>query len=999
MRRPARTLAAWLVLVVVALPADIRAATPLPLEPPLPDLTGLVPFAATPLDKPRIELPPLTLPPTPEELPPLPLAGVEVPSDKPIAVLPPARPLACAGRWLGIASEQLECGRARYQRAEYDEAVRALDAAVRGASDPETIREARYWLAESLWRLGRFEQADLLFRQVAQDRSNPDLRLWAQHASGWTALRLGDAARAQDAFTPLLNAFPPVLDAWSRAGLAIALYQSNRFAEAERAWAELTARAVPAALRRDVAFWYGETLGRVGNYARAESELGRFVAGGVHPLLDAGLLRLGWWTLAAGRFAESAGTLRTYLSVSSRGMNGVSPRERDWADAGLALALLAAGDVTGAQAPLRALQSRRSPLATPVLLRMTRVALDARRAGEAQRLVQDLLGARLSGGARAWVLIASGEAYRLDGKTDDARTQFDLARTASPGGPTAPYAVLRLAQTNFEMREFAQAVSDVAAILPMPLTGDMRAAALLLQGEAAYAAGDYATAEAAYTRALTEAPSSPQAPLARLSLGWTALRRDRSADARRIFTEFAQAAPADPHAADALVIAAEMALESGDLEGGRQLLERTLSQYPNHPRAPFARLNRAIVLVRTGKVVEAQPDLRTWITRTPFAPLLGRAEAALGVALLAARLPADAAKELAVARREGVGALAALGLGVVKLTEKRWDEATRDLSEARDTGTARITATAEYALAVAAFHRGAIADFKKRAADVLAAAPAGPMAPRLLYVLTGIAAQEKDWKTALASARRLADAFAADEAADDALERVGAAAASVPVWPVVHESYALLRQKFPQSPFVADSRFAFGLALVETKRAAEGRGELEAFVAAAPNDPRAAQAYVALARAREATGDRKAALDAYTRAAGDGRGTALTTEAGFSSARLLLEDRRWAEARVVLGRLVKSDDASVAARAALAIGETYQREGEHLGAAEYFMTAAYLEPTSSSGRQGLLGAGQSFATLKQPEAAATVYRKLLAQPDLPADVADAARKGLAAVTR
>ncbi|MGH7278313.1 MAG: tetratricopeptide repeat protein, partial [Candidatus Rokuibacteriota bacterium] len=232
-----------------------------------------------------------------------------------------------------------------------------------------------------------------------------------------------------------------------------------------------------------------------------------------------------------------------------------------------------------------------------------------------------------------------------------------------------------------------------------------------------------------------------------------------------------------------------------------------------------------------------------------------------------------------------------------------------------------------------------------------------------------------------------------------ALERVGAGAAAVPVWPIVHESYLLLRQKFPQSPFIAGSRFAFGLAQSETGRPAEARRELEAFVAAAGDDPRTAQAYLVLARAREATGDRKAALEAYTRVVGDGKAADLTTEAGFDSARLLTEDRRWAEARAVLDRLVKSDSASVAARAAVGMGETYQGEGEHLGAAEYFMTAAYLEPTSPSGRQAHLGAARAFTALKQAEAAATVYRKLLAQPDLPADLADAARKGLAAVAR
>jgi hypothetical protein len=58
------------------------------------------------------------------------------------------------------------------------------------------------------------------------------------------------------------------------------------------------------------------------------------------------------------------------------------------------------------------------------------------------------------------------------------------------------------------------------------------------------------------------------------------------------------------------------------------------------------------------------------------------------------------------------------------------------------------------------------------------------------------------------------------------------------------------------------------------------------------------------------------------------------------------------------------------------------------------MTAAYVAPESAAGRKALLGAATSFLALKQPDAAAIVYRKLLDQPNVPADLATAARRGL-----
>ncbi len=101
----------------------------------------------------------------------------------------------------------------------------------------------------------------------------------------------------------------------------------------------------------------------------------------------------------------------------------------------------------------------------------------------------------------------------------------------------------------------------------------------------------------------------------------------------------------------------------------------------------------------------------------------------------------------------------------------------------------------------------------------------------------------------------------------------------------------------------------------------------------------------------------------------------------------------------MLERLLRSADGATAGEAALAFGETWEAQGDHLAAAEYFMTAAYLAPESPSGRRALLAAGRSFAAAKDPEAATIVYRKLLAQSDVPADVADAARRGLAELRR
>ena len=987
----ARRLALVLLAALVASAAPAPAATVLPLASPPPDLIGLVPFAEAPIEKPPVMAADPAIPTAPSELPGMPLASIVTPADKLTAPLGPPSTLACVGAAFGIASKALECGRAHFAKGGYSDAAQDLESAVRRGTERDLVTEARYWLAETYYQLDRTQQADTLFRQVATGPKVAEFAVWSLHSSGWTALRLNQMTRARDTFAQFQTATPPALEAWARHGFALASYALGRHDDAVAAWTALATRGAPPSFSREVSFWLGEALGRAGQYDRSVKELTTFVRGGPHPLLETGWARLGWWSLAAERYPESISAFRAYLA---------SPRshgpERPWVEAGLVLALYPS-EPEAAKTMIRGLETRRSPLVVPLQLRLARFLIEAKRPAEVPGLVQDLLSGTLTTGVRAYAILLKGEAYRIAGNRDEARTQYELVQRMDSGSATGWYATYRLAQTNFELREFAQAARELPGVVSAAPSTDARVAALLLRGEAAYHGGDHVVAAAAFRRVLVEFPTHPQAPAARLGLAWSLLRYDRLDDARREFLEFVQAAPTDPRAPDALELASELALRNdADREEARQLLERVIATFPRAPRTEFARLNRAILMVRMGDVGGAQPALRDWIRRAPFQPLLGRAQSALGAALLAAGRPGEAASAFAQAKTEGVGPLATLGLGATALAQGQLEPAKSKLTEARDGGTADVAAVASYGLALVAFQQGGGKDFKQPALAALGMAPKGPMAPRLLYVLTGIAVEEKDWPTALSTAKRLVDEFPSDDAADDALERVGSGAAAGGAWPVVAEAYSLLEKRYPRSPFVESARVTLAEAQVESGRPETARAALEQAVQTSPNDSRA---WVALARAREASGDRAGALDAYARGVKDGGAGALRPEAALGYGRLLAQEKRWSEARRTLERLVRSDDSAVVAAASSVIGETYQGEGDNLAAAEYYMTAAYVAPESPAGRRGLLAAGASFTALKQLDAAEVVYRKLIAQTGAPADLVDAARKGLKDIGR
>ena len=974
------------------------AQTPLPLTPPPPDVAALVPFAAAPLDKPLVSAAALPLPPPPADLPAVRPAALAVPAaDKPMAPLAAPGTAPCFWAWLPSASEQLKCGMGRLYRGEHEKAREALEQAVKTGAERELIAEARYWLAETYYTLGRPDLADGLFRQVAQEPRQP-LAVWALSGNGWTALRVGDAARARDLFARLAGSpVPAPLDGWSRHGLGLALYALGRFEEAERAWADLRARAVPPPLSRDVLFWHGETLGRIGRHRDAETELKRFTDGGAHPLLESGLLRQGWWALMAGRASEAIAPLRAVVAMPVRATAGNAALERDWADAGLALAVLAGGDVDGARRAAAPLRARRSALLTPVLLRLASGGVEAKRGADVQPLIQELLAAQLDAPSRAWALLVAGDAQVADGNRDEARTQFDLARQADPNGLVGRHATLRVARVNFELREFAQAGNDLAPLLGAPLAPDLRNAVLLLRGEAAYHAGDYSTAADIFRRALVELPQANEAAGVRLALAWTALRQGRADEARRHLLDFVKSQPDHAHAGDALLLASELALVSGDLDEGRTLLERVLTSYAANPRIEFAKLNRALLLLRQGEAPAAEPMLREWIARAPFPPLVGRAQLGRGAALLAMNKPDDAAKAFAEAAKGGEAGAATLGVGSVALVAGRLDDAAKTLADAGTAGPAAVSAAAEYGLAAVAYQRGDTKGFPAAARTALATASPATV-PALLYVLSGIAVEAKDWPVALDGAKRIVAEFPAHETADDALERIGRGAATARMWPVVHESYALLLQRYPKSPFAPHAMVALAEAQINTGRGGEAVGTLERFVAANPTHAAASRAWLALGRAREGAGQMPAALEAYAAAMRESRGPELRREAAAGQARVLIADKKWAEARTLLQALILDRDSGVAAEAAQGIGETYRGEGDALAAAEYFMTAAYAAPDSPVARKALLAAAQTFAAAKQSDAAAAVYRKLLAYANLPTDIAEAARQGLAGLS-
>jgi TolA-binding protein len=984
-------------VALLALAPGPAARAEIALILPPPDAAALVPLASPPLDKPPVPLPAVPLPPPPvgmPELPPAPMVGN--PGERPVAPLAPPRFLACnpVGSLFGVASELIECGRARYQRGELDEAREVFERAVQSATERGQIREARYWLGETLLRVGKPAEVERLMLQVQQDDPRGELGLFAAHQLGWISLEQGKPDRALTYFDTLLKSgAPPVLVPYARHGRGLALYGLKRYPEARDTWVGLLNQSAPRTVQWEGTFWLGDTLGRLGDYPGAVQRLQTFVSGGPQVLIDSGLLRLGWWSRAAGQPLDAAKAYRGMLSAYPRA------REASWARAGLVQALLDLDDYAAARDEAKKLEQadRSGPLVVPVRLLMSRWATQKARVDEAREINDDLLARTLDPATRSYVLTLSAETSRLNRQLDEARDRFELVRTA-PGSPAlAAYAALRLAQMDFDTREFARArdgarklVADAAA------PAEIRAAALVLGGEAAYWARDYAQAATLYNGFLSSYPAKPEAPMVSLALGWAELRGGKPEAARQRWARFAQQAQGDPRAPEALVLAAELAGRAGDWAGAQSLLDQVVDRYPSSEYAEVAMLNRAILAVRGGRAADALPELGRLVNRGVVSPYVGRARATRGAALLATGKPADAERDFQAALGLGETGVAQLGLGSASFARGQWDAAARQFAEARDAGTGPVEVAAGYGLAAVLFNQRKIEEFKQVATPMVAGPVDPATTPRLIHALATVAVEEKRWSDARGLTLRLADQFPRYEGTQPALSALAAAAGQSEQWALSRDMYAKLGERFPGSPTSSGNRLDYAEALLRTGGAAEARRTLEAGAAAAPDQPPSIRASMLLAEAQEATGDRAAALETYTRVAA--AGTAKEKASGLlGQGRLLASDGKWDEARGRLEQALDAGDGAVAAEAAYRLGEGLRATGKAQDAADMYLTAAYLTTDSPWARRALVGAGQAFAALKQNDAAVIVYRKLLAMTGVEPDLAEAARRGLRAL--
>jgi tetratricopeptide (TPR) repeat protein len=477
--------------------------------------------------------------------------------------------------------------------------------------------------------------------------------------------------------------------------------------------------------------------------------------------------------------------------------------------------------------------------------------------------------------------------------------------------------VLVKAQQDLARGEFNRALVAAETVMRSNAPASLRASALLIAGDAAFALRDYPRAAAHYRAFLSTDGTLPDAPRVALALGWARFRERDTSGAYWTWSYVADEFPRDDRAPLALMLAAGAANKAGDRTGAQAALDRLLAKYPRSPYVGTALLQHALLALERGDETAAVRDLR-YVIRTSG--------------------PAAVQEHAAIA-------------------------------------STFATPGAEATLQSASAHPPVRGETPERfAAAVIDARDAQTTAP-LLHGVALVAAGERGWADPFVDslANRLFDEFPSYDAAPTLLTRVAAAAASAGRWQVATRDYEKVVGRFGDAPAAARTRLELVDAYAHAGALPQAREHLRR--AALAGGDESGRAWLRLAEVNQLMGDRRAALAAYERVP---RATPRTPESLLSQARLLLEAGRADTARPLLQTAAQTSKGETASEAAYELARVSSELGQHGTALEWFTSAVAAAPDSRWGRLALLGTGDALAALDRKPEALAAYTKLLA---------------------
>ncbi|MEK7765836.1 MAG: tetratricopeptide repeat protein, partial [bacterium] len=587
-------------------------------------------------------------------------------------------PRHLAGEWAAYSRGWIHLTAGRFNEAKA--AFRALLDEYPAGS---LVAPAKYLFASTMFSERRFADSEREFASFAERHADSGLADGALLWAGWSALLDGrprDALAFVDRFTAAYpaSAWKPdaalaageahfLLHDYDRAaasyvaaaedkgdarlrglaGLGWCAFATEDWKGAEK-WVRTLAGEAPAGkarLRARVRL--GDALFNQKRFAEASADYRATLAGEEEPLARWAQLQLGWCAFREDRPDDAR---REWEQLRRRWPR--SP-EAPLALNAVAETLFNQERFVEAEQDFRRLAKEvpaDSPLGESAALRLGDCLYNAK-SYEAAVLAYREFSRRYPKSARlAEALYGMQWAYMQLGQYEQARREAVAFLAAYPQASLAAEVQLMVAESFMREKKPAEAVAQFRDLVEKYPQSDLAVSALIKLGEAHEVLGEFKEAEAAYADFLAKHPTHVQAPEATFRLAVARFGGGNVEGAREVFTRVA-AAPADPHAAEALynlVLCGKKLKREDDMLAALKRLE---SGFPKTRAAFSARLVTAYALGAAGKAGEAAALVGA-VADGPFDDLGAEAAFALGEA---AAVAGDKAKAL---ERYGRGAAA-----------------------------------------------------------------------------------------------------------------------------------------------------------------------------------------------------------------------------------------------------------------------------------------------------------------------------------------------------
>jgi TolA-binding protein len=845
-------------------------------------------------------------------------------------------------------------GIARFNASKFSEAQALFERFLALYANSELATEARFRLAQCLYRTDRFEEAVAAFTPVAGGDS--PFAAMAAYERGLALYKMRKLKEAADALAEMATRFPADENA-ARAALHAGtfLYEGGDYAGATARLRGRTTRGLPFA--DEAAYWLGMSLLKGGQAAEAGTVFEQALKD--HPkssLAGDMLLGLADTRLAQENMAGAAGAFSDY--ADRFGKTEAAPQALYSACVALHRAEMYAESDTRCTAFLKQFKDHAQAPAVLFLSgenRFLRKEYD----GAATRFREYLESKQDAADQRARAHFRLAWCHRHGRRYAEALAELDHAELKAADKAVASEALYVQGACLFDLERYAEAGKVLAAYLKADEHGRFADDAVLKMSVAQARTGDMARAVAGFERFLTLYPQSELAAQTRYQLAEGLFELKRYDKAARAYTQVLEQADATALHPFALLGLGMCAYEQGAWKEAAAHFSDLAGKYAKSDLCPQALFRQGQSLLKDNRGEEAE-------------------------AAFLALVNGHAKHELVHA--------AWVAIGTSRQNRGVWEAAAEAFGQAAQSGGGKAEDQPRvlYELAWSYREAGREADSLQAFRDLAKAFPRDPLTADASFHLAEAKYKEAEGagddgkqpalQEAAALYRTVLDLTHDARLADKAWYRLGWCHWSCGDYAAAAEAFDALVKDYGQSELAPDALFQAGQAMAQGGRMAEARQRYEQLIGnrAYAGFQYLPEVHVALGEVLIAEGRLEEALKPLGKAMETGSEAMSATRAYFLTGKTLYQMGRYPEAATNFSTVTTRTRGALAAEAQFYLGQIEQAQDRFEQAIVAYLRVQAIYSANPEWVGGaLLEMGKCHEALGRPEEARKLFRQVL----------------------